>query len=191
MRRLTAATLALALTLVGCGGQNSTEDSSASSVPGQDTSTSSAGSDGISAPVTPGADLSDVDGCGLLTQEEVETLTGGPTGPGGGTVIGLDTGCYRARFAEDGVEILGEASVEAASLGGGLAEQEFQNLKDLVEPSTDLSGVGDEAVLVQYSLEGSQLAIRDGDVILWLTTSLPGQEDFLVDLAEVVLDRLP
>lgn len=81
MRRLTAATLALALTLVGCGEQNATEDSSAGSVPGQDTTTSSAGSNGTAAPVTPGADLSDVDGCGLLTREEVETPTGGPTVP--------------------------------------------------------------------------------------------------------------
>lgn len=191
MRRLTAATLTLALTLVGCGGQDSTEDSSASSVPGQDTTTSSAGSNDTAAPVTPGTDLSDVDGCSLLTQEEVETLTGGPTDPGDGNVIGLDTGCYWTRFAEDGVQILGEASVEAASLDDGSAEEEFQHLKDLVEPSTDVSGVGDEAVLAQFSGEGSQVAIRDGDLVLWLTTSLPGQEDFLVDLAEVVLDRLP
>jgi hypothetical protein len=136
------------------------------------------------------ADLAQVEACNLLTNAEVEKLIGGPAVSDDENIAGWDTVCYWK--LANGNDTIGSpsASLEIGDLGE-LASEELASLKSAVGDTTDIEGVGDEAFSGQYSMEGTSLLFRDGGTVLWLSTSRPGLEDYLIEVTNAVLERLP
>lgn len=187
--------MAVLLAIAACGGNPSdatTELEADTTVAGQSTPTSTgAGSESETTSTgetgDAGVDTTTVDACGLLNEDEVAAVIGGPADIDNEDVGGYDAACYWETVDEDG--IYAQLAVELADLGE-FAQEEYENWAELVTIVEESVSLGDEAFLGLYSVGGSQLVVRDGTLLLWVSTTEEGHEETIKTYGSLVLDRL-
>ena len=134
-----------------------------------------------------GVENTAVDACDLLTEDEVAAVIGGPADIDNEDVGGYDAACYWETADEDG--IYAQVAVELADLGE-FAQEEYENWTELVTIVEESVSLGDEAFLGLYSVGGSQLVVRDGTLLLFVSTTEEGHEETIKTYGSLVLDRL-
>lgn len=133
-----------------------------------------------------GADVSAVDACALFTEGEIAALVG-PNPTADNEALGFDTVCYWEAVAEDGTSA--SLSVELGHLDQ-FAEEEFNSWQENLDVVDDSVPLGDEALLARYGLEGSTVLVRQGGLLVFVSTTVSGVEDTIVDMAESVLQQV-
>ena len=132
--------------------------------------------------------LPTIDACSLLTADEVRAILG-QSAPGQPDTGGFDLACYWYAEGPRGRQL--EVSVEAGRLQPESAlREEYDTFKENMTFREDVGGIGDEAFLAQYSASGSALVIRANDLLVFINTTEPGQEEMLKTLGPGVLGRL-
>lgn len=133
--------------------------------------------------------LTAIDACSLLTADEVRAMLGQSAAGRPDPAAGFDLACYWYAGGPTGRQQ--EVSVEAGRLEPESAlRQEYNTFKKNMTFKEDVGGVGEEAFLAQYSGSGSALVIRTGDLLVFINTTEPGQDERLKKLGPAVLDRL-
>lgn len=133
--------------------------------------------------------LAAIDACSLLTADEVRTILGqsasGQPDPAGGFDLSCDWDAEDPDGMRQGVSLeVGRLEPESA------LRQEFNTFKTNMTFQADVSGIGDEAFLAQYSLSGSALVIRADSLLVFIKTTEPDRQEALKTLGPAVLDRL-
>jgi len=177
MRTVAALMAMLAVALTACGGGSRTDAAAdsgpAAAVPPQG---------GTRAPTA-------IDGCSLLTRDEVRTILGQSAAGRPDAAAGFDLSCYWYAAGPTGRQL--EVSVEASRLEPESAlREEYNTFKANLIFREDVSGIGDEAFLAQYSGSGSALVIRTDTLLVFINTTEPDRDEILKTLGPSVLDRL-
>ena len=133
-----------------------------------------------------GVDTSSVDACTLLTDEEVASILEGPA-DGSEEDLGWDAACLWEIVDDDG--FLTALTVELAELGE-FAEEELQNWREITTVIEESVPIGDEAFLALNGIEGSSIVIRDGTLLVFVSTTAAGHEETIKGLGSTVLERL-
>ena len=134
-------------------------------------------------------DLTAIDACSLLTGDEVREILGQGASGRPDPAAGFDLSCYWYAGGPTGRQQ--EVSVEASRLQPKSAlEEEFNAFKTNMTLRADVSGIGDEAFLAQYSGSGSALVIRTGTLLVFINTTEPGRDEMLKKVGPSVLGRL-
>lgn len=196
MKRRTLVAVTLLWVMTACGGGQTTDggDTStptttaqqpaATTTPPEPGSETTEGGDEAAAPA--GVDTNSVDACTLLTDEEVASILESP-GEGSEEDLGWDAACRWESVDDEGVPTA--LTVELADLGE-LAEEELQNWREITTVIEDSVPIGDEAFLALNGIDGSSIIVRDGTLLVFVSTTSAGHEEVIKDLGSAVLERL-
>lgn len=127
------------------------------------------------------------DACALLTDNEVASILGVAAQGMDDPFSGFDAACTWASLDNGTTQ---ELSIQVGQLDVSFIVNEFNAFRENMTIEEQVAGIGDDAFIAQYGLEGASLALRAGTFIVFINTTRADQEETLKALAPEVLARL-
>jgi hypothetical protein len=178
MQRIAGTSLVL-LMLAACGGSENPEGGTP--LAAADTAAPEADAPGP-------ARAASLDACALFTADEVRSILGAEAKGTRPDVTGFDLACDWS--AGEAGEPPQELSIEVGRLSALSVKREYDGFKDSMAFREEVEGIGDEAFFADPAGPGAILVTRSDTLLVFVSTSVPTQENRLKDLGQVLLERL-